>query len=162
MKEIPLTHGYITIVDDEDYEYLSQFKWWAMKKGNYIYAERSNYCNKTKKSNHMKMHREIMKVTDKSILVDHIDRNPLNNQKSNLRLCNKQQNAANSKKRKGGSSKYRGVSLCWDRKNRYIARLYYKGRNYHLGRFKTEIEAAKAYNEKALELYGEFANLNIF
>lgn len=104
------------------------------------------------------MHKEVMKFTGTKIMIDHKDRDSLNNQKSNLRVCNNSQNTANSKKRKNCTSKYRGVA-------KYRIGLWraYGGKNgkmIHLGYFKSEIEAAKKYNEFAKEIHGEFANLN--
>jgi len=86
--------------------------------------------------------------------VDHIDRDKLNNNLSNLRMCNKAQNSANTHKRKNTLSKYKGVCRCKTRWQAKVARRY-------IGLFKTEEEAAEAYNKEALKEFGEFANINI-
>jgi hypothetical protein len=91
-------------------------------------------------------------------MYDHRDRNPANNQKYNLRIATVSQNAANRCKQTryfGVSSRFKGV--CWNKETKkWTARC----KGIHLGCFKDEKEAAKAYNNKAIELYGEFAYLN--
>ena len=90
--------------------------------------------------------------------VDHIDRNPLNNHRINLRICTKAQNQQNCKGR-GGTSKYKGV--CWEkRRKKWRATIKNNGKQVHIGEFCDEKEAAKAYNKKALEFFGEFSRLN--
>ena len=156
MKEIQLTQGYIAQVDDEDFEYLSQFKWHACKNGKNIYAERSYF--KDGKSYHIFMHREIIKA-GKGIEIDHAKGNGLNNQKSNLRECTHSQNLMNSSKYKNATSKFKGVYF--DKKaKKWIARLSIDGKNKYLGCSLSEIEAAKMYDMKAKEIYGDYARLN--
>lgn len=162
MKEIQLTRGLTTTVDDEDYEFLNQWKWQAHGKAPNFYAYRGKWIEGKKRGIHM--HRLVMGVTDPIIRVDHKDMNPLNNQKSNLRPCTISQNNANSKSRKGSGSKYIGV--CPYRKKpmsrlRWRATIGKDKKVYHIGFFDTQEEAALAYNNKAIELHGEFANLNI-
>lgn len=91
---------------------------------------------------------------------DHINHDTLDNRRDNLRICTVSQNNMNRKKsRKTQSSIYKGV--CWyARSRKWIARIKYYETKYHLGYFDSEIEAAKAYNNKARELFGEFAKLN--
>lgn len=104
--------------------------------------------------------RTIMNVTDKQIIVDHINRNSLDNRRMNLRIANKSTNAMNSKKRIGKlTSKYKGVSFRKDR-NKYRAYITYKQKTFNLGHFTEENDAARAYDKKALILFGEFALLN--
>ena len=91
------------------------------------------------------------------LMVDHIDGNGLNNKKTNLRLCNNQQNCMNQKPR--GGRKYKGISKLPSGK--YRARVTIDGSHFNLGVFKTEQEAAIAYNEWAIKIYGEFARLNV-
>jgi len=148
MKEIQLTQGKVALVDDEDFEYLSQWKWYAYKSNSTFYVERE-YIGKA-----IKMHRLLMN-TPNGMLVDHIDHNGLNNQKSNLRNCTHGQNMQN--RRPYGKSKYKGVIFS---QNRFRAQITLGKRNLYLGRYKSEIEAAKAYDEVAKKHYGEFANLN--
>jgi len=162
-KKIPLTQGKFAIVDDEDYEELNKYKWQARIGANTYYAYRG--ITKNGKTKILFMHEQIMNPP-KNMDTDHIDRNGLNNRRSNLRICSRSQNMHNIVAR-GKTSKYKGVS--WE-----IGQIYkgkqYPGRwragikqdykTYHLGSFNSEIEAAKAYDRKAIELYKEFANTN--
>lgn len=155
MKEIKLTQGKSVLVDDDDYEWLMQWKWYASKNGNnHFYAIRKTPRKDGRKT--VLMHREIMRPPIGKE-VDHIDNNGLNNQKCNLRICTPQQN----KLYRSPSSKsgYLGVSTSTS--GRYItARISKSGTVYNLGTFKTNEEAALAYDQKARELHGEFARLN--
>jgi len=151
IRFIPLTKGKVAIVDAEDYAWLSQYKWHASKKGYNWYAcrnyNRSIVC----------MHRVIMNAP-KGMLVDHIDHNGLNNRRSNLRLCTSSQNHQN-RERTRGTSNYKGVYR-EKRYRKWCASVYFEGRNHYLGSFSNEVEAARAYDKKAAELFGEFAYLN--
>jgi len=159
MKEIILTQGKVALVDDEDYEYLVQWKWYAAKMGNSFYAQRSDYNSLRKQSVITYMHRVILKVADFKIEVDHKDHNGLNNQKENIRAVTKKQNSFNKKSYKNSTSKYVGVS--WNRQsNKWQAQVRENGKIKYLGRFINEDDAARAYNKAAVESYGEFANLN--
>jgi hypothetical protein len=93
------------------------------------------------------------------MFVDHIDHNGLNNRRSNLRLCTAQQNARNHRPQLRGSSKYKGVSWRQDGKV-FRALIWHNGKSINLGRFKNEIDAAKAYDKAAKKYFGEFAYLN--
>ena len=94
----------------------------------------------------------------KGMVVDHIDGNGLNNRRSSLRICTHRQNMWNSRPR-GKGSKYKGV--CWDKsRKRWIVVVRRGDLHIHLGRFDDEVEAARAYDRKAFELFGEFAYLN--
>lgn len=156
MKEIQLTQGLVALVDDEDYEYLNQWKWHAHKQ------TRSGYrAIRAVNKKIIIMARVIMGLEDKGLLIDHKDRNGLNNQKSNLRLCTKQQNNFNKTPHKTSTSKYLGVCLEKRLKNRkWRATITHNYKQIPLGRFENEQDAAAAYNLKAKELFGEFANLN--
>ena len=153
MKEIKLTKGYVTLVDDDDYDYLSQWSWWAHKKDDgTFYAERRYYIGKQQVC--VLMHRIIMK-TPKGLVVDHIDHNGLNNQKSNLRNCTHKQNMCN--RTSFGKSEYLGVYFY---KNLWHAQLRHNGKIIKLGSSKIEEEAARKYDIGAKIYHGEFANLN--
>jgi hypothetical protein len=158
MKLIALTQGQFAQVDDEDFDYLNQFNWYAHKnRDNGFYALRTIHTGlrSIRKTAHPSMHRTIMKEPE-GLFVDHIDHNTLNNQKSNLRICTRQQNQRNRVSH--GKSKYLGVYI---RKDGFISARVGPVENYkHLGYFKTEELAARAYDERAKVLYGEFANLN--
>ena len=150
-RRIPLTRGKFALVDSADYYRLAQFNWQAMAGNNTFYATGRADGKATK------MHRLIMDPPA-HLLVDHIDRNGLNNCRSNLRLCTIAQNSCNAIPH-GSSSKYKGV--CWNkRKKKWIARIRLSGKIYSLGYFTDEITAAKAYDKKAGQLHRQFACLN--
>jgi hypothetical protein len=159
MKEISLPKNLIAIVDDEDFEFLTSRKWNITKGLKTYYAVRNTSVNGNTFTE--VMHRLIMKVSDSSVFIDHIDGNGLNNQKSNLRIATRSQNNANRLAKKNGTSKYLGVCRIKNR-DRFQANITKDGKQYALGYFTTEEAAAKAYNEAAIRLHGEFANLNIF
>lgn len=163
MKEIKLTQGQIALVDEDDYEKLSKYKWAAAydKKRNIFYAARGININKKIKT--IRMHEEIMGTIGKDkklYCVDHIDHNTLNNQKNNLRICDIAGNMQNRRIPKSNTSGYKGVCRFYHDKNKFIAQIGHHGKYFRIGKYNTALEAAKAYNEKALELYGEFAFLN--
>ena len=152
VRKIPLTQGKFALVDADDYYQLSKFNWITNNCTNTSYAAR----NQNRST--VKMHRVIMNAPD-HLVVDHIDHNGLNNCKSNLRLCTSAQNAYNAVSSYSSTSKYKG--LYWDSGDkRWIAKIQANGKRVHIGYFTDEIEAAKAYDEKASQLHGEFACLN--
>jgi hypothetical protein len=156
MKLIKLTQGKFAMVDDEDYEYLNQFRWHAHKMRNTYYAEKNGKQINNVREKPDSMHYIIMN-TPKELQVDHWDRNGLNNQKSNLRICTHSQNQSNRKS--SGRSKYLGVSFSEYGRVRATIRLY--GKTKHLGYFEfNEEAAARAYDEAAKKYHGTFANLN--
>ena len=106
-----------------------------------------------------KMHRLILNAED-GMHVDHINGDGLDNRRENLRLVTPQQNQANSRKRSKMTSRFKGV--CWHAAARkWRATLAINHRSLHLGLFDDEILAAQAYDEKAREMFGEFAHLNL-
>lgn len=157
MKEIYLTRGLVTLVDDEDYTNLNYHKWYALSAdGNrfYVAHDFNRKCTL--------MHRLIMKASNE-IEVDHIDLDSLNNQKYNLRVCSSQQNKANMKSYASyglqHTSQYKGVS--WDKaRGKWQVGIHFNDRRIAIGRFDDEMEAAQAYDQKAIELFGEFAYVN--
>lgn len=150
MKEIVLNTGKIAFVDDDDFEILNKYRWRCNKKG-YAYR-RQRYKEKRKD---VLMHRFILNFPNSDI--DHKDRDKLNNQKSNLRLATRAQNSANSSKKKNCALMYKGVSKKF---NKFRAEIKCQGKRYKLGYFLTEEEAAKAYDDAARKLFGEFAACN--
>ena len=155
MKEIQLTQGKVALVDDEDFEYLNQWKWCAHKLSKNVF-QAMHYAGKSNRFRIISMHRVIMNPPS-NLIVDHKDHNMLNNQKANLRICTRAQNMYN----KLPLGKYKGAYYKKVGKNTYIvARIMYNYKTYHLGYFKTLEEAAHAYDKKAKELFGEFACLN--
>lgn len=162
MKEIPLTQGMVTQVDDQDYEYLAQWKWRLQKSFNCTYAVRDERLNGQRAATIL-MHRVILDTPDE-FETDHKDGNGLNNCRSNLRPANHQQNMQNRRHNKNACSQYRGVE---HKKNtrggkfRWVARIKAGKIRQRLGGYATEQEAALAYNQAALKYFGEFARLNI-
>jgi hypothetical protein len=158
MKQIPLTQGKFALVDDEDFEFLNQFKWHAYKSRNTYYAGRKLRLGVNKRQIII-MHRQILGLEDPSIKGDHIDHNGLNNQRCNLRMATNAENCKNQKPKNGYSSKYKGV--CWHKRdNKWNATIFAEGKKKHLGYFIDEIEAAKAYDSAAKIYFKEFACLN--
>jgi hypothetical protein len=156
MKKIPLTQGLYALVDDEDFEYLNQWKWYAAKQGNDFYAFRQEYFPSLKKQKTVRMHREVMSDDERDL--DHIDGNGLNNQKINLRFCSHRQNHQNRKHHKNTSSPYKGVS--WHYSGKWKSQIMVNGKVVHIGLFTSGEEAALAYDKAAKESFGEFARLN--
>ncbi len=152
MKKISLTQSKFAMVDDEDYELVSKYKW-IVKKDRYTFYAYSRFnCS------YIAMHRLIMQAKKGQIL-DHINRKGLDNRKFNLSFVNGSQNRQNSKSH-CGSSKFKGVS--WKkRNNRWESYIKINGNTIHLGHFKNEVDAAIAYDKKAIELFDEFARTNI-
>lgn len=159
MKQIQLTKGQVTLVDDGDYEWLNRWKWHAVPNHRAFYVMRNIRIAKNKKTSEQ-MHRLILglKPGDKREC-DHVDGNGLNNQRENLRICSLSQNSQSSRKRKGCTSKYKGVH--WDRRDRkWISQAQVNEKRIRLGCFDAEVDAAKAYDTAALKYYGEFARTN--
>jgi hypothetical protein len=151
MKKIVLTQGKFAKVDDFDYNFLNKWKWFAHKAGNKYYASR-NIDKKT-----IKMHSILLK-TPKGMDTDHIDGDSLNNQRKNLRICTRSQNAFNKTKQKNNTSGFKGVSWC-ERDKMWRAQIDANKKVYRLGDFLTAEEAYKAYCEACIKYHGEFSNL---
>lgn len=158
MKKIELTQGKVTLVDDEDFEMLSQYKWFY---GN-GYAQRSEYAGGGRKNTKVitqQMHRLVIANIPDGKIVDHKNHDGLDNRKSNLRICTRLENRRNATKHKNNKSGYKGV---WQENGKFRSAIWLsdKKKNKNLGTFQTAIEAARAYNRSALELFGEFAYIN--
>lgn len=150
-------HGEIHIkVDDDDYDYLSQFHW-TVTKNKSFYAKREKWANN--KPTKIYMHREIMGLPDG--IVDHKDCDTTNNQKSNLRIVNSSNSQKNRRKQINSTCGHKGVSY-YKAYNKYSANLGLDYKNIFGGYYDTIIEAALAYNQLAIKYYGEYANLNVF
>lgn len=172
MKQIPLTQGKFALVDDEDYEFLMQWKWlvhnelhkkYRGTKIDKFYGARAQWDKITKSYKTIRMHRLIMDCP-KGMQVDHIDGNGLNNTRNNLRICTAAQNGMNRRKFvvPTNRSKFKGTTFDKGRRrNPWKARIKVNGKDLYLGCFASEIDAAKAYNVAAIKHYGEYANLNI-
>ena len=151
MRKIELTQGKFAIVDDEDYEYLRQFKWYY-REG---YAARG-IRKPNGKWTTIYMHRVIMGASE-CMEVDHINGDKSDNRKENLRICTLLENRRNRTKYKSNTTGYKGVY--YDRR-KIRAKIKTDNKQIYLGSFKTLKEAAKAYNEAALKYHGEYARLN--
>jgi hypothetical protein len=158
MKQIQLTKEKTALVDDEDYEVLKQYKWFAdwNKSIKYWYARTRVYDKVTKKSVNLSMHRMVTGAA-KGEVVDHINNNTLDNTKSNLRICTHSQNHMNSTKQANNTSGFKGV--CWNkRKSKWMAQIGKDGMHINIGYYKTAEQAYYAYLKKSKELHGEFMN----
>lgn len=155
MKFIQLTQGQEALVDDEDYDKVAKYKWRAKWGGQCFYAVRMPW-NKGKR-HEIKMHRFILDAPG-NMLVDHRNYNGIDNRRSNLRLCSHSQSQYHRRSHKG-TSRFKGVSLRKKNKKWY-AQIKHKRKAIWIGEYKDETKAAKAYDRKAKELFGEFAHLN--
>lgn len=172
MKLIALTQGQFTKVDDEDYDFLMQWKWHAQKhyKTGKYYAVRRLPREKYKPRKSIQMHRLLLGLTKTFDYGDHSDRDTLNNQRNNLRKASMSQNGANRTCKKNSHSKYLGVFFYSGDKRlkvpikKYQSSCRSEGILHFLGLFpytpEGEIQAAKAYDKAAKKHHGEFANLN--
>jgi hypothetical protein len=151
IRFIPLTRGKVAIVDAEDYEKLSKYKWYVSDKGCGFYACRQENNKKCY------MHREIIQVR-KGLVVDHIDHNGLNNRRNNLRACTVAENLWNCRG-SNKSSRFKGVHRKKN-KEKWIAQIRKNKKYVCIGHFDSEVKAAKAYDKMASKLFGEFVYLN--
>jgi hypothetical protein len=144
--EIPLTQNKVAIIDAEDWELVSKYKWCASKGLNtfYAYNSRQGLC----------MHRLILS-TPRGVFTDHIDRDGLNNRRSNLRIATHSQNTINSKT---SGKLLRGVRI---NGKRFVGQIMHNYRQIYLGTFDTEIEAHEAHVNKSIEIYGEFVSKDL-
>lgn len=151
---IPLTQGLCAVVDAADMAMLSQYKW-SCTGGRHTHAAARDPFNKGK---HVKMHRLIMQAAPGQI-VDHVNGDPLDNRRVNLRIVDSRQNSMNRAPRTGPTrtSSYKGVGK---RGDMYIARIRVDGALIELGRSRCELESARMYNEAAVRCFGPYARLN--
>ncbi len=153
MCEIITTKGEVIMVDSDDFDRLSQWKWYVCRNGKgHSYAmRRGDRRGKIRKT--VGMHRVVMNAPA-GMQVDHINHDGLDNRKTNLRLVTRIQNQWN-RKPNGKASKFKGV--CWSTANKkWYARITLENERRHLGSFKNEEDAAKAYEIAAKEYQGEF------
>jgi hypothetical protein len=156
MKLVPLTKGKFAKVDDADFERVSEFKWQvvcARGETSVWYARRHVWINGRRSTE--QMHRFLFPEFS---ITDHIDGDGLNNQKSNLRECTRNQNGQN-RKLQDHSTKFKGVHF-YKANGTFQANIQSQGRRIFLGYFKTAIDAAKAYDAAATKYFGSFARTN--
>ena len=153
IRYIALTQGKFAIVDAADYEWLNQYKWYVSCSSPGMY-----YACRQSEGRSIMMHRQIMDPPAGHV-VDHINRNSLNNRRGNLRVCTQAENVRNCRGRQT-SSQYKGVR-CRREQNKWQARIGINGRQESIGVFDSEVEAALAYDLRAIVLFGEFAYLNL-
>jgi hypothetical protein len=147
-RYIPLTQNLHALVDEADYEWLMGYKWRVARAG----ACGAPYAGRSERGHLVFMHRQIMNPPQGKV-VDHKNGNSLDNRRCNLRICDRAQNAHNQRGRSGRKSRFVGVSPHGDK---WLAQV---GKRY-VGIFEDEMEAAKARDRKAREIYGEHAWLN--
>ena len=162
-KSIPIINsGMFAIVDDEDYELVSKFRWHLKQKGGRYYARCKmfmGYLSGKSIGCSMYLHRLILRPP-KNKQIDHHNHNCLDCRKTNLRVCTNGQNKQNSRSCINSSSKYKGIS--WNKRNKkWVAAIKNNGKTINLGSFVDEQMAALAYNEAAQKYFGEYAYLNI-
>jgi hypothetical protein len=153
MKNIDLAGRATAIVDDEDFEILSKYSWHLGARGYACRAVRTG-----KKTTQILMHREIMNIPA-GMETDHINRNKIDNRKSNLRICTRTQNEQNKPGKVYNTSGYKGV--CWHKGfGKWTARIRVDKKQINLGSFLTAEEAAHVYDKAARKHHGEFAVTN--
>lgn len=156
MRTISLSKGYEAFVDDEDYDWLSQWTWIADPGASKatMYAKRPGQS-----TSWVQMHVVIMDPPV-GMTVDHRNFNGLDNQRSNLRLATRSQQAMNRLLRADNTSGYKGVT--WDaERGKWRARIMVEGKSTTVGRYREILDAVRAYDDAARELFGEFAVLNL-
>lgn len=155
MKRIKLTQNKIVLIDNEDFELVVQYKW---------YYNNNGYAVTSINNKKIYMHRLILNIRDTNILVDHKNRNGIDNRKKNLRIATKSENVINSKLPKNNTSGYKGVSYVphtsdgYKRKKPWAVHITKDKKRYFLGYHSTKENANIAYTNACIKLFGEFSN----
>jgi hypothetical protein len=160
MKLIPLTQGLFAVVDDEDYERVNMYSWYAHKdkKRGTFYASRGARKNEGKKTT-IRMHNEVMGKLMPGMEIDHKSGDGLDNRRKNLRVCTHSQNTANKRKGVSNRSGFKGVS--WHAgANKWESSIRRNNKEKYLGHFNCVVKAAQAYDAAAVDIFGEYACLN--
>lgn len=156
VKQIALTQGKVSLVDDEDYKLVCAYSWQAARNGSSWRAMCRTGSGIFKQT--IYMHRLIMRAR-KGQEIDHINGDALDNRKSNLRFCTRAENTRNRGTNKNNASGYKGVA--WHSQvGRWRAYIVVDRKQKSLGLFDTPEQAARAYNEAALKMFGDYARLN--
>jgi hypothetical protein len=164
-------HGTLSILfDEEDRELVESHIWYVLPRGNTYYAQANiphpdggwyiypSGKRRQRRQTTLFLHRLLMNPP-KGMVIDHINHNGLDNRKENLRICTNAENVRNSRNSQNNTSGYKGV--CWDKSNKkWKARIGKDYKQIHIGCFDILEEAARAYDAKAKELFGEYAQLN--
>lgn len=160
MKTVSVSNGRVALVDDEDYKWISRFKWHAVLMGRGFYVMRNRRISDGPGPGTILLHRAILEAPA-SFEVDHRNGDGLDNQRKNLRLATSQQNQrAFQRKAAGKTSRFRGV--CWHKAaEKWSAQLKISRRKIHLGLFSDEEAAARAYDSAVRVAYGEFSHPNL-
>jgi hypothetical protein len=157
VKEICLSKGLVTIVDDSDYETLAKHKWFASFGGGGDPNQR--HAARNVGGALVLMHRFILNPPSRMV-IDHINGDGLDNRRENLRVCTQRQNCANQRIRRDNTSGYKGVYFN-KRDERWVVQIRHRRERIFVGSFKDKNEAALAYNVAAVHYHGEFARLNV-
>ncbi len=157
MKKIKLTQGKYALVDDCDYEMLSQYNWHVKRFQYVLYAARQSRIGG--KQTTLRMHRLLVNAP-KGMEVDHIDGDGLNNQRSNLRIVTHSQNQMNKPKQSRNTSGFKGVY--WDKTHKkWKAYITSDGVQKNLGSFKSREDAHQARSQASIAYHKEFAHVEL-
>lgn len=157
-KEIPLSRGLVARVSDADFERVNRYKWSCDGNGYVCRMESFVDADGTRRRRKVMLHRFILNAPS-HLQVDHINHDILDNRRQNIRLVTRQQNRANSRPKRGGSSRYKGVH--WHKpRQKWCAMIRVNGVKYHLGTFASEAQAGLAYDRAARRMVGPMAYLN--
>lgn len=153
MRGLPLSQGCVAFVDDRDFERASAFKWSLKRSGKNLYAHRRLGTSS------ITLHRFLVGLPPGVGKIDHWDGDGLNNQRDNIRVCSPTQNMRNRRPNDNHSSKYKGVG--WRKSlGKWYASIRVNGRLIHLGFFRRETSAARAYDAAARKYFDKFCRLN--
>lgn len=170
MKKIPLTRGFVALIDDADYPAVSQYRWHALVTATGVYAIGRPYPTRGRQRPNLPegpktplkkklLHRFLLGLGEDETQVDHRNQDTLDNRRKNLRVGTAQQNRCNRPKRAGTSSVYKGVT--WNAASSlWHAKITAHRRCLYVGAFDDERKAALAYDRAASSYHGEFAFFN--